>query len=271
LEFAARIDVEGQCCICGVVGKLSYEHVPPEAAYNDQRIFESNIQKMIADGEEGRKPKGKWVQRGAGRFTLCEKCNNLTGVWYSKSYVAWARLAKELLDRSDGQMSLEYYPYRIFPLRVIKQVVTMFCSACGPNFQKRFPDIPKFILNRDERYLPYGMKVYAYLLDPERSVGNRQSPMSGVSKGGTQHIFAEVAFAPLGFVLTGDVVPVSEKLVDITNFSYSSFFTCQTIFLNLPVLPINTWLPGDFRTKEDIAIDLEVNKQYGRVDLDVLR
>jgi hypothetical protein len=176
-----------------------------------------------------------------------------------------------VLDRSDGKMSLEYYPYRIYPLRVVKQVVTMFCSACGPSFQKRFPDMAKFVLDRDQRYLPYEMKVYAYLIDAKNSVGNRQSPMSGVLKGTKQYIFAEIAFAPLGFVLTGDVVPVSAALVDIANFSYSSFFTCQTIFLNLPVLPINTWLPGDFRSKEEIIAGTGSGAKQGRIDLDVLR
>ena len=261
----------GQCCICGVEGELSFEHVPPRAAYNDQRIFETNIQAMMKEDDAGRDARGKWVQGGAGRYTLCGKCNNLTGWWYGSSYVKWARLAKELLDRSDGKMSLEYYPYRIYPLRVIKQVVTMFCSACGPNFQKRFPDMAKFVLDRDQRYLPYEMKVYAYLIDAKKSVGNRQSPMSGVLKGTKQYIFAEIAFALLGFVLTGDVVPVSAALVDITNFSYSSFFTCQTIFLNLPVLPINTWLPGDFRSKEEIIAGMESGAKQGRIDLDVLR
>jgi hypothetical protein len=55
----------GQCCICGVEGELSFEHVPPRAAYNDQRIFEANIQAMMKEDEAGRKARGKWVQGGA--------------------------------------------------------------------------------------------------------------------------------------------------------------------------------------------------------------
>ncbi len=98
----------GECCICGLLGKLSYEHVPPEAAYNDQRVFEQSLQEMLTAEEEGRKPKGKWAQRGAGRYTLCEKCNVNTGVWYGKTYVNWARQAVELLDRSGGRMNLAY-------------------------------------------------------------------------------------------------------------------------------------------------------------------
>ena len=60
--------MDGQCCICGEEGKLSFEHVPPRAAYNDQRIFETNIQAMLNAEEEGRKKYGKWVQKGAGQY-----------------------------------------------------------------------------------------------------------------------------------------------------------------------------------------------------------
>jgi hypothetical protein len=161
--------------------------------------------------------------------------------------------------------------YQVFPLRVLKQIVTMFCSACGPNLQKRFPDIPKFVLDRDRRYLPHDMKVFAYLIDPLNSVGGRVSPMSGVLKGNKQHVFAEVAFAPFGFVLTGDVQPVSTALLDVTHFGHWAFNTRQTVFLNMPVLPINTWLPGDFRTKDELLKDAESEAKQGRIDLDVLR
>jgi hypothetical protein len=71
----------GQCCICGANGvRLSFEHIPPRAAFNDQRIFETNIQDMMKGQWEGqsRPVQGQWVQGGAGKHTLCEKCNNDT-------------------------------------------------------------------------------------------------------------------------------------------------------------------------------------------------
>jgi hypothetical protein len=61
----------GLCHICGVYSKLSFEHVPPRAAYNDQRVFEADIQAMVDgkwDGQQ-RPLQGKWVQRGAGNRT----------------------------------------------------------------------------------------------------------------------------------------------------------------------------------------------------------
>lgn len=259
----------GECCICGLHKKLSFEHVPPRAAYNDQRVFEANIQRLVARNWNGQEAplEGRWVQKGAGKETLCEQCNSETGSWYGPAYVSWARQATELIGRSGGELSLAY-PYTIYPLRAIKQVATMFCSACGPNLCRKFPELRKFVLDKTERYIPHGLRVFAYLIGPKSA--HRQSGMSGVLKNDREHVFAEVAFAPLGFVLTGDMRAIHPELLDITFFSYSRYRERAHLFLKLAVLPINTWLPGDFRTKEEIKKTVEANQTVGRINLDVL-
>jgi 5-methylcytosine-specific restriction endonuclease McrA len=74
-------DKQGVCCICGTDGKLSFEHVPPRSAFNDHRVFEADIEKLMegkwAPGE--RPTEGNWKEKGAGRYSLCMKCNNDTG------------------------------------------------------------------------------------------------------------------------------------------------------------------------------------------------
>jgi hypothetical protein len=226
--------------------------VPPQAAYNDQRIFEADILRMVANGQQRPLP-GKWVQRGAGKYTLCNKCNNDTGGWYGRAYVSWARQGVELLERSGGKLSLAY-PYTVYPLRIVKQVVTMFFSACGPNLRLQFPHLVRFVLQRDERYMPHDLRVFGYLMHPEDTGGSRQSGMSGVIKDyAKQHIFAEIAFPPFGFLLTNDRNPIHPTLLDITFLSHAPYFLRDTIFLKLPVLAVNTWFPGDFRSKEEIS------------------
>src|SRR4029077_19760652 len=49
---------------------------------------------------------GKYIQRGAGRHSLCAKCNNDTGTWYGTPYVNFARQVLILLHRSKGHMKL---------------------------------------------------------------------------------------------------------------------------------------------------------------------
>ena len=255
----------GICCICGVDGELSFEHVPPDAAYNDKRIFQQNLQEMIRAEEMGQKPKGAWAQRGAGRHSLCVSCNNATGRWYGTTYVSWAQQAAELLDRSGGEMSLAY-PYTMHPLRALKQVLAMFCSICGPDLQKRFPDVPRFILDAERRYIPHGLKVYAYLVDPNDSTGGRISPIVKRTEG-REYVFAELAFAPLAFILTGDEKPVNSHMYDISHFGHWPYHNWQTLFLKLPVLPIASVIPGDFRTPEQLAKAQKSGEKLGRIDI----
>ena len=118
--------------------------------------------------------------------------------------------------------------------------------------------------------MPHDLRIFAYLLNPKKSGTYRQSGMSGVIKDNREHVFAEVAFAPFGFVLTGDAMPIHPELLDITFLSHSPYHDRAHLFLKLPVLPINTWLPGGYRTKEEIKKTVEANETVGRINLDVL-
>ena len=184
------MEVEGSCCICGVHGKLSFEHIPPQAAFNDKRLFQANVNSLLAGkwspGE--RIEDGKYKQRGAGRHTLCGKCNNDTGSWYGSAYVDVARQAMIRLHASQGTMSLAY-PYRMFPLRFLKQIAAMFFSACGPSFQQKNQDLVRFVLNKEEQRLPPTVRFYAYLHHPTNSTCIRQAGLTGMLTGAKQHFF----------------------------------------------------------------------------------
>jgi hypothetical protein len=255
----------GACCICGTEGKLSFEHVPPRSAFNDHRVFEADIEKLM-EGKwaPGARPtEGNWKQRGAGRHSLCIKCNNDTGSWYGESYVQVVKQAMLLLYRSGGNLSLAY-PYGMFPLRFLKQVVTMFFSACGPGLQDKNPDLVRFVLNRDVRQLPPKFQFFAYLHHPE-SAAIRQSGLTGMVKGqNKQHVFSEIAFPPFGLIMNVDGhPPVDHRLCNIANLSEYPYRAWDIVYLKLPVLHVTTVLPGDFRTVDEVNTDIAENRKVG--------
>jgi hypothetical protein len=248
---------------------LSFEHVPPKAAFNDRGVFQAKIDDLLA---------GKWLpgetltgakhlQRGAGRHTLCAKCSNDTGAWYGTAYVDFARQAMALLVRSKGKLSLAY-PYGIFPLRVLKQIVVMFFSACGPGLRQAHPDLVKFVLNREQRYFPGDVQIWAYLHDPENSTSTRQSGVTGrMTIGGKQNVFSEIAFPPFGLIMSFDAYPVGDKLLNLTHFNQYGINAWEIEYLKLPVLPVVTFFPGDFRTVDEIKKTIEENKKAGENDV----
>ena len=78
----------GKCHLCGSYGELTFEHVPPRAAFNNRPVIPmSHDQAFNLRPEES--PKGPIQQRGMGGYTLCSNCNNRTGHWYGSSFVDW--------------------------------------------------------------------------------------------------------------------------------------------------------------------------------------
>jgi hypothetical protein len=199
-----RRKVDGTCHICGKQGPLSYEHVPPEAAFNDRAVVKANMGEWFTD--EKWSGKGKKQQRGAGEYTLCGPCNSNTGSWYGHEYVDWARRGFQMLDRvppgefsAAGLVPVSFM--RVKPLRFIKQAVTMIFSANSPQFGRKNPELVRFVSNKQARGLPPQYDVYMSLL---RGSHSRMSGVGGILRfdKGDHIVLSEVAHPPFGVVMT---------------------------------------------------------------------
>jgi hypothetical protein len=194
---------------------------------------------------------------------LCGKCNSDTGSWYGATYVEVAKQAMYLLWRSRGEMSLAY-PYGMFPLRFLKQVVTMFFSACGPGLQEHNRHLVQFVLDRERRSLHPKFQFYAYLHHPESSA-MRQSGLTAVIRGsGNVHVFSEIAFPPFGLIMSVDGDrPVDPRLCNITRLSEYTYRAWDIVYLQMPVLHVTSMLPGDYRTVDEVKRDAVMNEKTG--------
>lgn len=243
----------GVCSICGVYCQLTWEHVPPEAAYNSSRIRVGDPHKLLGarSREAMMTPQGRVNQRGSGRFSLCEKCNNDTGSWYGPDYVNWAvQGMRHLLAAPNG--SLMRLPFHIPPGRVFKQILTMFASVCGPKFFGNRPELVRLVLNRDVRGCPPDVRLYCYY----HALGStfaRQAGVTGLLRlDGPSSIYAEMAFPPFGYLIALDSPVMDQRLVDITFFAESGYNEYRDLFLRFPVLPTDSIFPGDFRTRTEL-------------------
>jgi hypothetical protein len=78
--------------------------------------------------------------------------------------------------------------------------------------------------------------------------------------GGSSHIYSEVAFPPFGYILTVDGKPLEARLADISFFSRYSYNQWTDIALRLPVFPLYTGIPGDFRSRDEVLTDIDANR-----------
>lgn len=72
----------------------------------------------------------------------------------------------------------------------------------------------------------------------------------------TRHLFAETTFPPFGFVLAVGSPPPDKRLTDITYFADDfRHDETRTLWLRLPVLPVYTIYPGDYRSRDKVLTD----------------
>jgi hypothetical protein len=238
----------GKCRICGIVGSLSWEHVPPEAAYNDARVVRAAQEQMLKPGLwDG--VRGEVRQRGSGGFTLCERCNSTTGSWYGAEYVAWAKQGLERLQRiPDREEAPFFVPFRGRPLRFLKQVVTMFFSVNNDAFADHHPELVKFVRDRSTTGLPRKYKVDLVLVRGAFARSSGFSAMSNLERGTTE-IASEVAHYPFALrLILGDVR--SERRGAIEHFSQLGGDERREVWLYTVVGHVATKYPGDYRSRE---------------------
>jgi len=96
----------GKCHLCGKVGELSFEHVPPRKAFNEKPVVKAKFDEVLGLGPDAQ-IKGPVQQRGMGDYTLCLKCNNDTGSWYGRSFVDWCYQGLEILLKTKEKAILE--------------------------------------------------------------------------------------------------------------------------------------------------------------------
>lgn len=88
----AKREHTGICHICGEYKKLTYEHIPPEAAFNSQRRKMNTVEELMESKKINRAPwdieglKYKQFQQETDFYTLCGECNSFTGTKYGGAY-----------------------------------------------------------------------------------------------------------------------------------------------------------------------------------------
>ena len=155
--------IEGNCALCSEFKKLSFEHVPPQSAFNDKLIFVQTHEHLIPQNSflYGKK---KRSNKGFGGYTLCEACNNNTGEWYARDFAEFAHQGMGIINSLDKPKYTIQGIYNIKPLNVIKQIMVMFMSADKSGHLKSQKDLVDFLLNKEVVGLPERYGVYLYSL-----------------------------------------------------------------------------------------------------------
>lgn len=244
----------GRCHLCGAQDKLTWEHVPPEKAFNNRPMVYSSLL-----GEKGIKS-----ARGMGGYTLCHPCNTFTGGEYGTPFIEFAYQLKTIKDSRDAESRM-IVPVRIRPLPVVKQIVTMAVSANKPSWVDMNPYVRDFLLRPERKYLPPNIRAFAFLTGEGLPKMVGESWVAGMTIASTPHLPAgpirltEVVFPPAGFIITTKPSTLDKRWVEISHFATFDLADTATVYLDFAVLDTHLGLPGDYRTKSQLDEDIRRN------------
>lgn len=241
--------IGGVCNICGQKKALSREHIPPKSAFNDSTVLykEINLEKSV---REIKWKKGGTRQGGYFQYVLCGKCNNDTGAWYVPYYVNFIRVCADYATLANAEKIVELEIRDCYPLRIIKEALTIICASSGPSLIKEFPLITQLIRNKYKHDFPKTLQVYVYLRCHSGMRTTGQAKIVNLERGKVS-VVAEHSFWPLGWILT------FEKYSDIKGYDVTHWFNFnygdkKTLSLALPCHHAITPYPLDFRNQQQI-------------------
>lgn len=218
--------------------------------------------------------KGKYQkQRGVGEYTLCGKCNSNTGHWYGSAFVDFVVQGyREQAKTNVDDKIKEIYFQQIYPLRIIKQIATMFFSINSPNFSDAQQSLRDLVLSRDRRGIDASRcRIYIYYLHNPvllRRVGVAAMLNTATAR---SRIISELCAPPFGYVLELDPKEIDSQMCDITYFAneFGYDICAKRIALRIPILTINTPFPIDFRSRRQVFDTYIKNKleSMGRIHL----
>jgi len=247
----------GICRLCGEKRELTFEHVPPRVAFNKTTRYVSVplLDYAKADDPLNFKPKGKVSQGGTGRYALCGSCNNFLGSNYVNAYKNWVYAGREVLNKGNYQY-LRYDANNQEPLKILKQVISMFLSINAEWYLEDFPELSNFVKDPNSNDLPDRYRVFAYLNNEGNIRNFHHSVFYSPSLGGAVNC-SEISFPPYGYVLTIDFNKDINILSNITGFKNYSINDKVCLNMEMFNLPTHLQFPFDYRSKEKIAKDIK--------------
>ena len=245
----------GTCALCKKIKKLNFEHIPPRAALNAAPAKPVLIEKLLLSDNLPWETKGiqySNLQKGMGLYSICEDCNSSTGGNYGTDYTDFACAIDWFLSKKDCTLFEGIEIQKLHPLRFIKQVSSMFCSINEVD-NSELDDLREFVLNKNAVGLD--KSKYRICMYFTHSVFYKYLPLSQIVKKSNEIIrVSEIATYPLGFIMyLYPNMKSNYEGIDITSFADDNYdYECK-LQMPLCVKEVNSALPLDFRTKNEIV------------------
>lgn len=260
---------KGICAICGKGRKLTFEHVPPKAAGNEEDVKIYGIEEWLSrDLESGDMPGGYVQPQGTGTISICKSCNEYSGTWYVPEFAKFVhtgisifrQLTTAAIEEADSSLDWKAVDFEIKGMRalpVVKQIIASLLALNAPEFGQKNPDLVNFVLDRKLKGLPDRYRLYLCLYaGPIARFAGLAVELNVVTKNAVY--MTELAHPPFAYLLTIDSEP-SQPTGEITVWTTRDFDEARDERLVLTLGFGHTALPGDYRSKAKVLAEMARN------------
>lgn len=259
---------KGLCAICGKGTKLTFEHVPPQAAGNQPDAVIYGIADWLnRDIKSGLLSGGYLEPKGTGGITICKHCNEYSGQFYVPEFARFVtagfgvlhHLGESTIDGADQSLEpplvVEFNTGQMRALPVVKQIVASLLAVNAPTFAQAHPALVDFVLDRQRTGLPGNYHLYLSLF--AGPVGRFVGLGVQIDTASGQSVFlTEVAYPPYAYLLTVDSEP-RQPVGDIGVWASRGFDDVQDDRLRLTLGFGHTPYPGDYRSMARVKAESE--------------
>lgn len=262
----------GICKLCGQYKDLTLEHIPPKSAFNSNTVKVFSVVDVVKQlSEENSKTswnaqdfRGTIQQGGHKRYCLCRSCNNNTGQWYMRTYTDMTKTIHAIIV-NHGLITGHSYSFIIrgfYPLRLYKAMMTMLCDINNDCFGDE--SLRQFLMNKDSKSVNLSKySLYMYLVSTQRTRICDLSTLINSHRPEEPVMVSEVASYPIGFALYIDkpesYTPFGVNIDSFASFSYDE--KGEIDFKNVPYVDLNSHLPVDYRSKDNIIKSRKQSKK----------
>jgi len=260
----------GRCRLCGSSDPLTIEHVPPRSSGNAHRIRMHDVRDWLERESLDELPGGSIEQGGIWGYTLCAACNSGTGR-LSDSYRRWAAIAAKLLAelRPISEMNQDHQSKllgvqieKTQPGAFVRQVMSLMFSISGDwGLRDNYPELAQAVLDGSACTFPTDLFLGMVLCAGPMALACGPSLIID-AKSQTWRWVVVLAYPPLAFELElarSLPAPRPTPACGIGDFFEVPERAIATVDLSLPLAFTNTAFPGDWRTRAQIELGLDLD------------
>lgn len=192
----------GPCNICGIVGALTEDHVPPKGVSRLSQVVMLNIIDLL-NVEKPQKKSGRISQNGVKFRTLCGKCNNeRLGIHYDPTLISFTQEIRSYLE------SALYLPPTILVSSKVNRLIRSIVGhllANGVNQHRAgtlMDELTTYFLDESASF-PKGLKLYCWLYPYNDQVIVKGAAMS-LHYWNSFAVIMLLKFYPLSFLFVSD-------------------------------------------------------------------